>query len=238
MEELKTTLVDYGAGIFAIDQQMVRAFLVVGTDAALLIDAGAKRVDILSLISSVTDLPLTVVLTHSDGDHTANLAAFPEAFVHEADAPAVCSQPGNGAVHLRPLTEGQCFALGGRTLEVLFSPGHTPGSICLLDRENGLLFSGDTVSLGPVFMFGPHRSLPDYLETLRALRRQRDEGVFRTVYCSHNVCPISADTLDPLIACAGGILDGTIAGSPAPMPMPSGEKVLLGRCGECGILFQ
>ena len=46
-----------------------------------------------------------------------------------------------------PLAEGQVFDLGGRHLEVLHTPGHSPGSVSLLDRENRLLFTGDMVNL-------------------------------------------------------------------------------------------
>lgn len=48
--------------------------------------------------------------------------------------------------------DGDRFDLGGRTLEVIATPGHTPDSISLLDRANGLLFIGDTV--GTVFEAG------------------------------------------------------------------------------------
>ena len=50
----------------------------------------------------------------------------------EADAP-----------EFLPLNEGDVFDLGGRTLEVYFTPGHTAGSCSLLDRKNRILFSGD-----------------------------------------------------------------------------------------------
>ncbi len=42
-----------------------------------------------------------------------------------------------------PLNEGDVFDLGGRKLEVYFTPGHTAGSCSFLDRENRILFSGD-----------------------------------------------------------------------------------------------
>lgn len=46
-----------------------------------------------------------------------------------------------------PLAEGMVFDLGGRSLEVLHTPGHTPGSVSLLDKENRLLFTGDMVNV-------------------------------------------------------------------------------------------
>ena len=45
----------------------------------------------------------------------------------------------------RLVDEGDTIALGSRVIEVLHTPGHSPGGICLLDREAGILFSGDTI---------------------------------------------------------------------------------------------
>lgn len=49
------------------------------------------------------------------------------------------------------LRDGDELDLGGRTLRVLHTPGHTPDSICLFDERNGLLFGGDTYSTGPIY---------------------------------------------------------------------------------------
>ena len=234
MDQLKTTTISYGNGIYAIDQEMVRAFLIVGTEQALLLDAGAAPTDILHRIGEITSLPVTVVLTHSDGDHLANLPAFPEAWVAEADHAAVQSFRDCGGVRLHPLTDGQVFDLGGRTLKVIFTPGHTPGSVCLLDEKNLLLFSGDTVSYGAVYMFGPKRNMENYLRSLEMLRNMKDRGVFDTVYCCHNTCPISADTVEDLIACVREIRNGSLRGEPVSM---HGVTPLLAKYGKCGILY-
>ena len=51
----------------------------------------------------------------------------------------------------RLLRDGDELDLGGRTLRVLHTPGHTPDSICLFDERNGLLFGGDTYNTGPIY---------------------------------------------------------------------------------------
>ena len=51
----------------------------------------------------------------------------------------------------RLLRDGDELDLGGRTLRVLHTPGHTPDSICLFDERNGLLFGGDTFNTGPIY---------------------------------------------------------------------------------------
>lgn len=237
MGELKTTVTDYGNGIFAIDQEMVRAFLIVGRDKALLLDTGAVRIPIRSTIRQMTALPVTVILTHGDGDHIENLPDFPDAWMHRNDMDTVLSHASCKHVRLHPIDEGELFDIGGRKLTVLFTPGHTAGSISLLDEDHKLLFAGDTVSYGPVFMFGAKRNMLTYRNTLQRLIAMKDHGIFATVYCCHNTCPVAADTVNDLIACVDGILDQSIPGIPAPMPVPTGDKPQLGKFGNCMVLF-
>lgn len=49
------------------------------------------------------------------------------------------------------LEDGDEIDLGGRVLQVLHTPGHSPDSICLFDEHNGLLFGGDTINTGPIY---------------------------------------------------------------------------------------
>ncbi|MCR4722558.1 MAG: MBL fold metallo-hydrolase [Eubacteriales bacterium] len=235
MRELKTTTVAYGNGIFAIDQQMVRAFLVVGNGKALLIDTGAIQTDIQSIIAGITDKPVTVVLTHSDGDHTGNLQAFSEAFIHANDLENVKTRPEYKDVALNEMKAGDVFDLGGRRLKTLFIPGHTPGSIALLDEENKQIFPGDTVSYGPVYMFGKGRNINDYLDTLNYLRGFRDAGAFNSVYCAHGECPLDPSIIDTQIELTRGIMSGAITGEETPM---RGDTVVrLAKLGKTGILY-
>ena len=236
MEQLKTAIVNYGRGIYAIDQQMVRAFLIVGSKSALLLDTGAVCVDIKKYIEQITGLPVTVILTHGDADHTGNLMAYNTAYCNENDHAAVLSHESGKDVRLLSLSEGDAFDIGGRVLKTLLTPGHTAGSVCLLDEENGILFAGDTVSYGPVFMFGAGRSMTDYLESLRRLEKLSIDGVFKTVYCCHGACPIPADAVEELKSCAEGVLNHTISGVPAPMPGPADDKPLLCKYGKCMLL--
>jgi glyoxylase-like metal-dependent hydrolase (beta-lactamase superfamily II) len=58
--------------------------------------------------------------------------------------------------------DGEVLDLGGRRLEVLRTPGHTPDSLSLIDRANGLLFTGDTYYSGEIYLWSPETSLADY----------------------------------------------------------------------------
>ena len=232
-----TEIVSYGNGIYSFDQMKVRAFLIVGTERSILLDTGAFPVNLKAMVNGISELPLTVIITHRDGDHIANLELFDEAYAHAGDTEAILAHPGCGSVKMHALDEGQIFDIGNRKLKVLYTPGHTKGSVCLLDEENRLLFSGDTISYGPVYMFGDKRNMQQYLDTLNRLKAMKDQGVYDTVYCCHNKCPISAETVEDLISCTEGILNGSISGEPVSMVFPNGEKPFIGESGTCGILF-
>lgn len=235
MKTQSTTVSGLGGGVWAIDQGMVRALVIVGEREALCLDSGAAPADFPALLAGVTDRPVTFCLTHSDRDHTANLAAFGQVWAHPAELPYLQGQPGFDPGKFRPAEAGRVFDLGGTRLEVLHVPGHTPGSIALLDREGGRLFSGDTVSLGPVFLFGPNRDPEQYRQSLERLQALADGGAYDTVYPCHNACPVPADILPELRACLDGILRGTASGEPAGLTMPGAEAVRLYRAGRCGI---
>jgi len=72
------------------------------------------------------------------------------------------------AAHIQ---DGERLDLGDRTLEILRTPGHTPDSLCLLDPENGLLFTGDTYYSGEIYLWAPETSVADYAASIEKLAR-------------------------------------------------------------------
>jgi glyoxylase-like metal-dependent hydrolase (beta-lactamase superfamily II) len=72
------------------------------------------------------------------------------------------------AAHVR---DGERLDLGGRALEILRTPGHTPDSICLLERESGLLLTGDTYYSGEIYLWAPETSVADYMASIDKLAR-------------------------------------------------------------------
>jgi glyoxylase-like metal-dependent hydrolase (beta-lactamase superfamily II) len=67
--------------------------------------------------------------------------------------------------------DGERLDLGGRTLEVLKTPGHTPDSMCLLDAAHGLLFTGDTYYSGEVFLWAPETDVARYEASIERLAK-------------------------------------------------------------------
>lgn len=232
---MKTGLIKYDHEIYGLDQGMVRAFLIVGDKRALLFDAGVEYDDgFMELIRSITGLPVELCLSHSDHDHTANAAYFHKLYLHKNEA-ARFSELSDGSHELIELEDGHIFDLGNRKLKVIHCPGHTPGSIALLDADNRLLFSGDTVSYGPVYMFGEGRDDEAYLQSLRMLDKLYREGLFSSIYPCHNSCPIDCGPISELTECINGIMSRKLNGNETPMTDASGHRVQVFKVGKSGI---
>ena len=131
-------------------------YVVEGDDCALVIDAGSHMPDLDKTVATLTDKPLVMVLTHGHGDHVGGIGCFPEVWVHPADAGMLRRYSGT----VKSLEDGQVFDLGGRQIEVLYTPGHTSGSVTFFDKERHYGFSGDAFGSTNLLLFsGPFSEL-------------------------------------------------------------------------------
>lgn len=106
------------------------------------------------------------------------------------------------------IRDGHVVGLGGRQLEVVATPGHTRGSLCVLDRQNRRLFSGDTVCDWGILLHMELASPPEvYLASVERLLDM--SGSFDELWPGHHKKPIDKGYLDEYIACARAIVDGT-----------------------------
>ena len=193
-----------------IEDGFVRGFLLAGTEKALLIDTCATLKNAREIAEGLTDLPLELCNTHGDPDHIAGNAAFDRVYLHPAEEENYRAFGGPGV--LVPVREGDVLDLGGRELEIIELPGHTPGSIALLDRSRRALISGDPVQDGRIFMFGPGRDLRQYYASLRKL--QKRIGDFDALWPAHGSCPLSPDMIGKLIVGTERILAGQVTWTP------------------------
>ena len=208
-------LLSLAPGVWSIEMQMVRAFLVVGDVSALLIDTGAGGVNLRQAVLTCTSLPVRIVNTHSHFDHISGNNAFEMRFAHPMEI-ASLAKAGYDAI---PVSDGSGFDLGGRVLQVVSLPGHSPGSIGLWDAEAGLLFAGDAVAKNrPVFLSLEGASLEAYQRTLdRILSMENDEhGTVSRIFCAHGDLECGLDTVRSLKALAEGYAAGTITKEPLP----------------------
>jgi hydroxyacylglutathione hydrolase len=128
-------------------------YLVEGNDRAVLIDAGTKIVDLDKIVASITKKPIMLVATHAHPDHTGSaISYFPELYIAPGDASSQFLANYRGRVN--ELKDGETIDLGGRSLEVVFTPGHTPGSTTFIDKKAGFGFSGDSFGSGNLLLSG------------------------------------------------------------------------------------
>lgn len=158
-------------------------YLLAGEKKALLLDTGLGVGNIRAEVERLTELPVEVLTTHTHWDHIGGHSLFDRILVHPLEREWIsgsfpmpleavkrnfmsqpCDRPEGFDIEDYCLYEGGAMGvvedgtvidLGGRALEVLHTPGHSPGHICLYEREKGWLFSGDLLYLGCLYAFYP-----------------------------------------------------------------------------------
>lgn len=213
-----------GDGFWAIQQDGVRSFLFVGADSAILVDTCFSG-DIKSVCDTITDKPVTLITTHSDGDHIGCDRQFPVQYLHPCEFDYY-ERRNHTRTHARPMWEGDIFDIGAFRFEVILTPGHTPGSIVLLEREKHFIVSGDTVQQGYIYMFGDGRNVSAFLHSMQKLDKMRLNGDFDSVYAAHDTTRLPADVITDQLSLAEAILNGTaVPTGDAPAHMPDHVKL-------------
>lgn len=214
---------------WCIEDGFVRMFLLTGTKEALLIDSGVSGPDAKAIAESITDLPVKLLNTHADGDHIAGNEAFGQFYMHPKEEENYRFRDKKGEII--PVQQGDILDLGDRPLEIIDLPGHTKGSIAILDGKNRVLIGGDSIQDGRIFMFGEQRNLKDYIASLEKLSAY--DGRFDEVYASHGTLSVSPELIPKLIAGAKQILAGEVTGEEIDM---FGNTVMLYQFEYAGFL--
>ena len=108
--------------------------------------------------------------------------------------------------------DGDQFDLGGRTIEVIATPGHTPDAISLIDRANGLLFTGDTYYPAPIWLYRPETDLDAYAKSIRRLAALAPQ--IKLVLGAHNVPVAPPSVLPRLVVAFDAVRAGTVPATP------------------------
>ena len=238
-------------------------YLLAGAKRCLLVDTGWGIGDLPALVASLCPLPVDVVNTHGHPDHVYGDGQFPRVHIAEADIPVARAYfteeqvkslresylqellpPELAAAgwaprppELVPIADGHVFDLGGRKLEVVAVPGHSPGCICLLDRSARLLLTGDSVVAGPPVWLHLKESRPlrVYLASLRRLQDLAGEfdqmlpGHENPPY--HGQAPVPKGILDDLADGVESVLAGRAVGQPESALVGDGLRRDFGTCG-------
>lgn len=235
MYDTKFRTVKLKEDLWTIETDLVRSFVILGANKALLVDTGVGDFNYAEAVRSITDLPTIVVNTHGHDDHCGGDRYFKEVFLHEREFKNLAQHDFLKDVKPIAISEGQIFDLGGHSCQVFEAFGHTEGSIAVLDVQNRILFTGDLVAKNPVIMTNDQGNYnnDDYLATMRKLYGMRDR--FDAIYPCHGEYPLPPEYLKELGDCVQGVLDGTISGEdyffrPAEiMPGISGTRYVNGR---------
>jgi len=214
----------------------VISYLIVGHKQAVLFDTGMGIANIRRVTTQLTSRPVVVVNSHTHDDHVGGNWQF--TFVYgmdteftrtnargsREDAQAeitpdqICGNLPKGfdAKNYatkpwkisRAVQDGFKINLGGRTLEILSTPGHTPDAISLLDRENGLLFTGDTYYPGPIWLFRPETDLDAYEASVKRLAALAPQ--LKLVLGAHNIPIANPDILPRLVTAIQAVRAGKV----------------------------
>lgn len=167
------------------------SYLVIGEDKALLFDMAVNEPGLADYARSLTDRPVFPVLSHGHIDHVYHLEDFSEVWLHSGDIPLLKGK-GIGTRKIKPLpvihelADGDTIDLGGRLLDVIHIPGHTMGSILLLDRNTRGLLSGDTFTRRLLYGISGAVPLEEFCKRLRRL----EDASFDTAFSAHDRCAL------------------------------------------------
>lgn len=209
----------------------VYSTLVIGSQRALLIDTGYGCSGLLQTISSLTDKPLVVVNTHGHLDHIQMNNRFSSVYIHHDDIWLLrlnsnilfkclfyllfiskLTKPEKQhflsnitlkSPKIKTIKEGDVIDLGETSIRVIETPGHTKGSVCLLDEKNHFLYCGDSVSNHVWICLKESLTIPVYIESLERLGNQTNDSY--KIVASHSDEPLNYIVLEKLIHCAKNI---------------------------------
>ena len=198
--------------LWIIEEENVRSFLIVGTEQALLIDSGCGIDDIKGIVEGITKLPVTLVNTHVDMDHTNCNWQFSRIFMHPSEYFLYHRNMGRND-RIEPLWDGTVFSLGDREIVAVMNPGHTSGSVTFLDTKGRRIVGGDSIQNGRIFLFGETRDLLAFAHSMRRMENFLDK--VDKVYPSHADCPVDAGIIPKLAEGVERMLRGEVKGTPS-----------------------
>lgn len=180
-------------------------YLLNGDSCSLLIDTGLGICNIYEEVKKLTNKPITAVATHVHWDHIGGHPYFPDFYAHKEELNWLngefpltietikemvvdrCALPDGYDVNTyeffqgtpkRVLKDGDILDLGGRSIKVFHTPGHSPGHMCFWEEERGYLFTGDLVYKGTLFAYYPSTDPEAYLSSLQKVADLPVKNVF------------------------------------------------------------
>lgn len=194
-------------------------FLLLGSKTALLIDTGAGLFPLKPIITDlIGERNLKVLNTHCHWDHVGSNHEFDEIYIHEIEKLTISrsinitnlSSSSKDVVKryekynfsippassVKPLKDGDSIDLGDLKIDIIHTPGHSPGSISLYTNNNEL-FTGDLAHYGAVYL-PKKRNLPEVLSSIDKLIKLCEKKPSVEIYPSHEEFNVSIELLRDL----------------------------------------
>ncbi len=173
-------------------------YLLCGEKQAILIDTGIGVANIKEVVDYLTELPIMVVTTHIHWDHIGGHKYFDNIAVYEKEADWLsgnfpipiqavkknlmykpCKFPNNFSIDDYEIFQGipqrilhneDCLDLGNRQVEVIHTPGHSPGHCCFYERDRKYLYSGDLIYSGCLDAFYPTTDPKSFFQSIQKVQ--------------------------------------------------------------------
>ncbi|MGN0354760.1 MAG: MBL fold metallo-hydrolase [Muricoprocola sp.] len=225
--------------VWYIDESGLDAMYVIkGTERSAVIDTGTGIGDFKGLIESLIDNPYVISITHGHVDHAGGCGQFEEVYIHERDYREAMDITVNdrenylkdmenagaivpGTIHIEDklknnrkpkfhfIKEGDLIDLGNKQLLIYDMPGHTAGSICILDETDKILFSGDSMNeIQLICAPAEDRKalLKNWYQTGKRIFKQKE--LFDICGGGHGLIPL--EKAEETLICGKMILDGKL----------------------------
>ncbi len=198
------------------------SYLLVGSKRALLFDSGPGIYSMRTVVGTLTSLPLLVIPSHLHFDHVGRISEFEH--IALLDLPALRAEveagtftenasqymlEGTHAFRVsRWLKDGELIDLGGRTVRIIATPGHTPDSVSLLDASSHRMFTGDLVNRAVTLLNVPGSSLADAAHSVHRLLSHTAPGW--VAYEAHAENPLTRDELKVIVGGLDALTSGRV----------------------------
>lgn len=199
-------------------------YLLCGQKSAILIDTGLGVSNIRKIVDSLTELPIMAVTTHVHWDHIGGHKYFDQIAVHEAEKDWLsgqfplslhvvkknltrlpCAFPAEfdiDAYHVfqgEPsmiLHDGDRLDLGGRKIQVIHTPGHSPGHCCFYEPDRKYLYSGDLIYKGCLDAFYPTTNPQFFYQSVKRVQQYE----IAKILPGHHDMDIAVSLIDEIAA--------------------------------------
>ena len=214
----------------------VISYLIVGSKKSLLFDSGLGIGNMKKLVLEIANSEPVVMNSHTHYDHVGGNYQFKEIYGVDSEFSRSNSRGKTNDEMKESVSEGSIWKetpkefsaneftskpfkitkfiqngskidLGDRVLEVILTPGHSPDSLCLLDRKNRLLFTGDTFYPAPLYTHVPGSDFELYSKTAAKLHSMM--GSIEYLLVGHNETLLPSTYLEKLDKAFVAIQDGS-----------------------------